>query len=160
MVKLLVVCLLIACVFAHRIELERNTKSIATHNRMMQEAQIRQDALLGKLTDFVPVPLNQYEGVEYFGPVDIGTPAQTFQVVYDTGSSNLWVPSSQCFTMTCLRHNRYNAAKSSTYKPNGTIIELDYGSGSVNGYFSNDVVGLGAATIVDQVQLSTLSLSS
>ncbi len=38
--------------------------------------------------------------------------------MFDTGSSNLWVPSSKCgyFDLACLLHNRYYATKSQTYK--------------------------------------------
>jgi len=61
------------------------------------------------------VPISDYENTQYFAQVSVGTPAQTFTVVPDTGSSNLWIYSSSCNAVACWYHDTYNAQKSSTY---------------------------------------------
>jgi len=50
----------------------------------------------------------------YFGTVEIGSPKQTFQVVFDSGSGNLLVPASDCNSEACVAHSRYNQAESGT----------------------------------------------
>ncbi|AAS51370.1 ACR144Wp [Eremothecium gossypii ATCC 10895] len=74
----------------------------------------------------------------YAADVTIGTPPQDFRVVVDTGSSTLWVPGKECRAMACRLHKRYDHDRSSTYKENGTLTGVTYGSGSIMGYVSED----------------------
>lgn len=96
-----------------------------------------------------PVTITDYMNAEYFGPISVGSPAQTFQVIYDTGSSNLWVPSSQCSN--CGSKAKYQSTSSSTYQKNGTVFKIMYGSGPVSGFFSADTAALGSASITKQL---------
>mmetsp|Transcript_9546 Transcript_9546/g.33826 ORF Transcript_9546/g.33826 Transcript_9546/m.33826 type:complete len:455 (+) Transcript_9546:102-1466(+) len=52
----------------------------------------------------------------YYGRVTIGTPGQSFLVVFDTGSGNLLVPSEECQNEACMKHARFGANQSSSFQ--------------------------------------------
>uniref|UniRef100_A0A8C3KI06 renin n=1 Tax=Calidris pygmaea TaxID=425635 RepID=A0A8C3KI06_9CHAR len=97
-------------------------------------------SVAGPRNGTAPTLLTNY--LDYFGEISIGTPAQTFKVVFDTGSANLWVPSYKCSPLysACVSHSRYDSSKSRTYISNGTGFAIRYGTGSVKGFLSQDIV--------------------
>ncbi|XP_057753150.1 cyprosin-like [Arachis stenosperma] len=97
------------------------------------------------------VYLKNYLDAQYFGEIGIGSPPQSFKVVFDTGSSNLWVPSSKCImSIGCIIHSKYRSKLSSTYKKIGTPCKIPIGRGAIYGFFSQDYVKIGDMIIRDQ----------
>ena len=86
-----------------------------------------------------------------FSDISLGTPPQSFKVVLDTGSSNLWVPSTDCSSIACYLHSKFDHSASSTYKANGSEFEIRYGSGEVSGYISEDTLQIGDLKIKNQL---------
>ncbi|KAF2284927.1 hypothetical protein GH714_032622 [Hevea brasiliensis] len=106
---------------------------------------------IGNSSDADIVALKNYLDTQYYGEIGIGTPTQTFTVIFDTGSSNLWVPSSKCyFSLACYLHSRYKSSESITYKKNGTSAAIQYGTGSIAGFFSQDNVKVGDLVVKNQ----------
>jgi len=97
------------------------------------------------------VSLTNFYDVGYYGPITIGTPPQNFTVIYDTGSSNLWIPSIKCVEKVCKQHDQYNSTASSTYVKNGKPLSIQYGSGSMNGFLSEDTVSMAGIFVKKQV---------
>lgn len=91
----------------------------------------------------------------YYGTISVGSPAQPFKVVFDTGSGHLVIPSMYCHTETCKVHNRYKRSASSTARDidwNGTLVQpneprdqitIAFGTGDVTGVFVEDIVCMG-----------------
>jgi len=95
------------------------------------------------------IVINDYENAQYYGEIALGTPEQKFNVIFDTGSSDLWVASSNCDS-SCGRHAEYDSSKSSTYIQNGTVFDIMYGSGPVSGYQSIDNLNFGGLVVQQQ----------
>ncbi|XP_058931662.1 gastricsin [Kogia breviceps] len=91
-----------------------------------------------------------YMDAAYFGEISIGTPPQNFLVLFDTGSSNLWVPSVYCQSQACTSHSRFNPRLSSTYSTNGQTFSLQYGSGSLAGFFGYDTLTVQGIKVPNQ----------
>lgn len=96
------------------------------------------------------VPLTDFLNAQYFAEISIGTPPQEFKVILDTGSSNLWVPSTKCSSIACFLHTKYDNSASSTYKKNGSEFKIQYGSGAMEGYVSQDTMRIGDLEIKHQ----------
>jgi cathepsin D len=102
------------------------------------------------------IPLTNNLDLEYYGAVQIGTPPQDFLAIFDTGSSDFWVPGSSCTSRACTSHNQYDSSASSTYVANGESFEIEYGDGSsVVGILSEDTVTFGGLAVTGQIFAET-----
>ncbi|CAI5777393.1 Embryonic pepsinogen [Podarcis lilfordi] len=154
---MLLLLLLFVCFFCTRISLERR-KSL---RKILREENLLEDFLLknryGFYCQYLPFtkngqvskePLLDFLDLEYYGTIYIGTPPQKFSVVFDTGSSDLWVPSVKCSSEACLKHRRFDSSKSSTFRRTGKHFHIEYGTGSMKGIL-----------VFDTVKVSSLSIS-
>lgn len=94
--------------------------------------------------------LTNYKNSQYVGTINIGNPPQSIEVIFDTGSSNFWITSSRCTDPGCIVHKSYDATKSATHEKVGTRVEVEFGSGLIEGVFCKDTVQFGHLTIPRQ----------
>ncbi|XP_011196132.2 lysosomal aspartic protease-like [Zeugodacus cucurbitae] len=147
------ICAALASANMVRVPIYRNPNYSKTRESVKTEVAY----LRGKYNVAAPrgvtEPLNNYLNLQYYGKITIGTPAQDFLVLFDSGSSNLWIPSSTCPTSNeaCQNHAKYDSSASSTYVANGESFSIQYGSGSLSGFLSQDTVRVAGLTIKNQV---------
>ncbi|KAG8002726.1 Pepsin A [Nibea albiflora] len=89
--------------------------------------------------------------LSYYGVISIGTPPQSFSVIFDTGSSNLWIPSVYCNSQACQNHRKFNPQQSSTFRWGNQALSIQYGTGSMTGYLGSDTVEVGGISVANQV---------
>uniref|UniRef100_A0A3Q2PG96 Nothepsin n=1 Tax=Fundulus heteroclitus TaxID=8078 RepID=A0A3Q2PG96_FUNHE len=80
---------------------------------------------------------------QYFGEISVGNPPQNFSVIFDTGSADLWVPSSYCVSQACALHRRFKAFESNSFHHDGRTFGIHYGSGHLLGVMGRDTVKVG-----------------
>ncbi|KAF7326642.1 Acid protease [Mycena venus] len=91
-----------------------------------------------------------WAGTISIGTPIAGTPAQRFFVDFDTGSSDLWVPSALCASCTG-DSDKYNSLTSSTAKPKPGVFTIEYGDGSmVDGPVFTDIVSVAGIKATNQ----------
>ncbi|KAG8735801.1 Type I transmembrane sorting receptor [Ceratobasidium sp. 414] len=95
------------------------------------------------------------------GTIGIGTPAQSFLIDFDTGSADLWIPSSSCTSSGCSPHNKYSSSKSSTSSKKSGTFSISYGDGSTaSGPIYSDTVTVSGLSVTGQYFSPVTSESS
>uniref|UniRef100_A0A8C9Z5R7 Nothepsin n=1 Tax=Sander lucioperca TaxID=283035 RepID=A0A8C9Z5R7_SANLU len=94
--------------------------------------------------------LYNFMDTQYYGEISLGTPAQNFSVVFDTGSSDLWVPSTYCVSQACGLHRRFRAFESTSFRHDGRVFGIHYGSGHLLGVMVRETLKIGDLSILNQ----------
>jgi len=150
MARVLMSAALLACAQAGLVRVPiQKTVSLKTLAEGMAEKTGQSMTEVGiEASGSTSVPIGDFQNAQYFGPIQVG--GQSFTVIFDTGSSNLWVPGKNCSFLTCWLHKRFDMKKSSSFKTDGREYKVQYGSGPVEGTFGSDTVKVGDIEVKNQ----------
>ncbi|KAJ7184643.1 acid protease [Mycena filopes] len=99
--------------------------------------------------------------VEWAGTITVGTPPQTFLIDFDTGSSDLWVPSASCTSTACSNKTQYDSSSSSTSEKMSGSFSIQYGDQStVSGPVCTDTVSAAGIQAPNQYFSPVTTMSS
>lgn len=109
---------------------------------------------------------------EYYGQVTVGSPPQKFLVVFDTGSGNLLLPSTDCTDEACTSHKRFDSHLSATsmqiaFAENATtpvgadgtrdVVTITFGTGEMSGTYVRDNICVGNGDICSKANFVAAS---
>lgn len=95
----------------------------------------------------VSIPIRNNNNLQYYSEIAVGSSGQKFNVIPDTGSDRLWVPSTECVSSVCKAHQRFDASHSASFAPESVNLDMKYGTGSVQAKSGIDSVSLGVRTV-------------
>ncbi|CAH8299497.1 unnamed protein product, partial [Schistosoma turkestanicum] len=96
--------------------------------------------------------LINYQNLQYYGEISVGTPPQKLRVLFDTGSTNTWLASRKCWFLDilCWLYSFYDSSKSSTYEADGSGFHVSYLDGNFSGFWSVDTIRINSLVIPRQ----------
>ena len=104
------------------------------------------------LTGGTPECISNYMDAQYYGVVSIGTPPQSFSSSSTPAAATCGSRAPSARSSRSVRlDQKYRSGDSSTYKALGDPIAIQYGSGSLSGFLSQDTVTWAGLEIKDQV---------
>ncbi|KAL7679293.1 putative aspartic peptidase A1 family, aspartic peptidase domain superfamily [Plasmopara halstedii] len=102
------------------------------------------------------ISLKNHDQTHFSGLIGVGSPPQRFQVIFDTGSSDIWFPEINCTN--CAGSRRYHAAASRSHVAMNQSFHLEYGSGNASGCIVRDDISMFSDN--QNLTLSNLRLGS
>ncbi|KAI9343826.1 aspartic peptidase domain-containing protein [Pilaira anomala] len=109
----------------------------------LQMIQTTKNHQLSKRSESLSLQLlEEIDLIQFFVKIQVGTPAQEFNMLFDTGSADTWVPSTECSAaLGCPQPlKRFNSSASSTYKALKDPFVIQYAIGTASGtYFKEKV---------------------
>ncbi|KAG1854828.1 acid protease [Suillus subalutaceus] len=134
-----------------RTQPSRNVSEWAEYAKNLRDATIAKysSQLSQKRGTGENLMVNQGLDTNFYGSLDVGTPPYPFDVILDTGSSDMWIASSACQS-TCEGTGNFDSAKSSTFQNMNKSFSVTYEKGYAAGTIGQDVVQFAGFTISDQ----------
>ncbi len=133
---------------AHHAEVHRaHEKAVSEEDPSLIWHQFLQ--FRSKITNF-KAELHPIAGSQYTGEIEVGTPPQQSNVIFDTGSSQLWLPAVECMSYSCSYKNRYNKDESASYSSLNEGMKVKFGTGEVKGKLGKEVFHLGPIHVAGQ----------
>lgn len=132
--------------------------AVASSAAVAADRRIGRGAPAGGAEEIV---IHDLANAQYYGVVRIGTPPQEFEVVYDTGSADMWVPGSTCPTISvnCAGKTAFSETASASFRnvsEDASQFIIQYGSGLVLGTFGVDTVTLADDYVLEDQTFATV----
>jgi len=148
------------------IELMPVEKTDLDHQHLHRELRSHHDVLLQlgegakqgtQDNKLPPVKLKNWGYTQFVGTLQIGSPPQSLRVIYDTGSSNTWLPGHDCNEASCDKYGKYDHHQSHSFnevytqqglgESRNPHFYIKYGSGLVRGKVVSDDIALGGIAL-------------
>merc|ERR1719456_1243126 len=96
------------------------------------------------------IGLTNLKDSQYVGRIGVGSNKDPINVVFDSGSTNIWIASMDCKEGSCLKHKRYDQSTSKTFADSRHTLDVTFGTGNLKGRLGTDTFSIGPYQVQGQ----------